>query len=143
MLLNEESSLVGADHYLVGQITVMNLKYPFLLSVIDSQRFPRLLQAMDESNCYTIERGEYLFRKGDLPNKLAVTISGQVEVSYIDEQGNYVIIEKCSEDFWFGDATFVDGRALPYSSYVLSNVKVLSVLHTQLRREPDLENETY
>lgn len=116
---------------------------PCLDPILEADKYPRLFQQLSESSGAIIPKGQYLFRQGDIPKQLAVTVSGQLEVSYIDEEGNYVIIEKCSAGFWFGDAAFIDGNALPYTACALSDTRVLGVSHQVIRSQPELENEVY
>ena len=114
-----------------------------LNALINAGQYPLLYEAFLSAGSYTLTKGDYLFRQGDIAEQLAVTTSGQLEVSYIDEEGNYVIIEKCAAGFWFGDAAFIDGKVLPYSTCALSSVRVTSVPHAQIRNDIQLENEVY
>lgn len=114
-----------------------------LKTLIKVDTYPLLYQALCNAPSYEIEEGGFLFRQGDIPAKLAVTISGQLEVSYIDEDGNYVIIERCDEGFWFGDAAFIDGNPLPYSTQALSHLKIVSINHSEITKNIELENEVY
>ena len=114
-----------------------------LKTLIKVDTYPLLYQALCNAPSYEIEEGGFLFRQGDIPTKLAVTISGQLEVSYIDEDGNYVIIERCDEGFWFGDAAFIDGKPLPYSTQALSHLKIVSINHSEITKNIELENEVY
>ncbi|OED68390.1 hypothetical protein A143_19880 [Vibrio splendidus ZS-139] len=114
-----------------------------LKTLIKVDTYPLLYQALCNAPSYEIEEGGFLFRQGDIPTKLAVTISGQLEVSYIDEDGNYVIIERCDEGFWFGDAAFIDGHSLPYSTQALSHLKIVSINHSEITKNIELENEVY
>ncbi|PMM40858.1 Crp/Fnr family transcriptional regulator [Vibrio splendidus] len=114
-----------------------------LKTLIKVDTYPLLYQALCNAPSYEIEEGGFLFRQGDIPTKLAVTISGQLEVSYIDEDGNYVIIERCDEGFWFGDAAFIDGNPLPYSTQALSHLKIVSINHSEITKNIELENEVY
>tara|TARA_B100001059_G_C17804213_1_gene568080 strand:- start:1282 stop:1908 length:627 start_codon:yes stop_codon:yes gene_type:complete len=114
-----------------------------LMTLIKVDIYPLLYQALCNASSYEIEEVGFLFRQGDIPTKLAVTISGQLEVSYIDEDGNYVIIERCDEGFWFGDAAFIDGNPLPYSTQALSHLKVVSINHSEITKNIELENEVY
>lgn len=114
-----------------------------LKTLIKVDTYPLLYQALCNAPSYEIEEGGFLFRQGDIPTKLAVTISGQLEVSYIDEDGNYVIIERCDEGFWFGDAAFIDGNSLPYSTQALSHLKIVSINHSEITKNIELENEVY
>ncbi|GEA49842.1 transcriptional regulator SdrP [Vibrio inusitatus NBRC 102082] len=112
-------------------------------SFINHEEYPHLYNVFAKAKTYSLEAGQHLFRQGDIPNQLALSITGEVEVSYIDEEGNYVIIEKCSAGFWFGDAAFVDGGALPYSAVALTDVSVIGIPHSHIRTEPYLLNEVY
>lgn len=114
-----------------------------LSSIIEKEKYPLLFQALSNATSFDVKEGDFLFRQGDIPNKLAVTISGELEVSYVDEEGNYVIIERCSEGFWFGDASFIDGKALPYSTQALSPLTVVSISHSHIVKNLGLENEVY
>ncbi|ANO32523.1 Crp/Fnr family transcriptional regulator [Vibrio breoganii] len=119
------------------------LSPPAIKPFINCDEYPCLYKAFVSAKSYSLEAGQHLFRQGDIPNQLALTVSGEVEVSYIDEEGNYVIIEKCSAGFWFGDAAFVDGGALPYSAVALTDIKIIGIPHSQIRVEQALLNEVY
>jgi CRP-like cAMP-binding protein len=114
-----------------------------LKSLIDEHLYPLLYQALCKATVYEVKQGDYLFRQGDTPDKLAVTVQGHLEVSYLDEEGNYVIIERCGEGFWFGDAAFIDGNCLPYTTQALTPLKVVGISHTQVKKDIDLENEVF
>ncbi len=122
---------------------MINQHSQYLKQFIDVSKYPKLYQAFLDAQNRTLEQGQFLFRQGDVPDQLAVTISGQLEVSYIDEEGNYVIIEKCDDGFWFGDAAFVDGGALPYTACALSDIRVIGIPHSQIHADEELQNEVY
>lgn len=111
--------------------------------LINPDVYPGLYEIFAQAPIRTIEKGDYLFRQGDIPCQLAVTISGKLEISYIDEDGNYVIIEKCNEGFWFGDAAFIDGEPLPYSALALEGTSFISVSHKEIKSFTKLQTEIF
>ncbi|MGF1695675.1 Crp/Fnr family transcriptional regulator [Vibrio lamellibrachiae] len=99
-----------------------------LKQYIDPNEYPEVYQFFYlHAKPKEYQEGEYLFEQGEVTSIIAVMISGEIELSYIDEHGSYVQIEKCHEGFWYGDGTFVDHQPMAYSAQVLSNVKVLYV----------------
>ena len=111
--------------------------------LINPEIYPGLHKIFDNAPSRVVTKGDYLFRQGDIPNQLAVTTDGKLEISYIDEDGNYVIIEKCNEGFWFGDAAFVDGGALPYSALALEDTFFISISHNEINSCPQLQHEVF
>ncbi|RYU70567.1 Crp/Fnr family transcriptional regulator [Aliivibrio finisterrensis] len=120
----------------------MNNNHPLDL-LINANDYPSLYKIFKNTSRRVAMKGEYLFRQGDVPNQLAVTTSGTLEISYIDEDGNYVIIEKCNEGFWFGDAAFIDGGALPYSALALEDTSFISISHKEINSFPQLQHELF
>jgi len=115
-----------------------------LKQYIDINRYPLLYAHFIEHATLNYQHTEQpLFRQGDMPNKLAILISGQVEISYIDELGNYVIVEKCGEGFCYGDAAYIDGNPLPYTAKPLTEIIEINLAWTSLQNQPQLELELY
>lgn len=115
-----------------------------LKQYIDSAKFPLLYaHLIEHGTSHHFHANKPLFRQGDMPNKLAILISGQVEISYIDDVGNYVIVEKCGEGFWYGDAAYIDGNPLPYTAKPLTEIIEISLAWTSLQNQPQLELELY
>lgn len=113
-----------------------------LKQYIDSKQFPRLYaHFIEHATQHHYAAGTSVFRQGDIPNKLAILISGQVEVSYIDDIGNYVIVEKCGEGFCYGDAAYIDGNPLPYTAKSLNDVIEIAIAWRHLRNHKELELE--
>ena len=111
--------------------------------LINADNYPSLYKIFKNAPIRVITKGDYLFRQGDIPCQLAVTISGKLEISYINEDGTYVIIEKCNEGFWFGDAAFIDGEALPYSALALEDTSFISISHKEINSLTQLQYEIF
>ncbi|MDN2483076.1 Crp/Fnr family transcriptional regulator [Vibrio agarivorans] len=115
-----------------------------LNAIIRQDDYPLLNSALlDKGSTKTVKAGQFLFRQGDHPGQLSVVLTGWVEFSYIDLEGNYVIVERTTAGQWYGDGNFVDGQAVPYSALVLNDVTVLSLPHPLIRADKKLEAEVY
>ncbi|MGF1718555.1 Crp/Fnr family transcriptional regulator [Vibrio kyushuensis] len=115
-----------------------------LKQYINPEIYPHLHQLFSLKHQTLLHKtGSQVFRQGDTPNRIGLLISGKVEVSYIDEKGNYVIVEKCGDGFWYGDAAYIDGLPLPYTVTALTDVMELNISWSQLKQDPTVSYELH
>jgi len=99
-----------------------------LKQYIDPQKFPLLFDFFyANARTQTYKAGTTLFSQGELTKIIGVIISGEIELSYIDEQGSYVLVERFADGFWYGDGTFVDHQPMAYTATVKSEVRCLLI----------------
>ncbi|TFH93138.1 Crp/Fnr family transcriptional regulator [Vibrio ouci] len=115
-----------------------------LKQYINPDLYPRLHKLFSlQHKTQHHKTGSHVFRQGDTPNRIGLLISGKVEVSYIDEKGNYVIVEKCGDGFWYGDAAYIDGLPLPYTVTALTDVIEFNLSWAQLKQDPTISHELH
>lgn len=117
-----------------------------LKQYINPEQFPLLYaHFIEHATLCRYPANQAIFFQGAIPDKIAVLISGKMEVSYVDEAGNYVIVEKCGAGFWYGDATYIDGNPLPYTATTLTDITEISIAgrHLHDSHELDLTLELY
>lgn len=110
----------------------LNSKIPqyqqLLKQYIDPQKFPLVFDFFyANARLQSYKVGETLFSQGELTDVIAVIISGEIELSYIDEQGSYVLVERFADGFWYGDGTFVDHQPMAYSAMVKAEIMCLVI----------------
>ena len=86
------------------------------------------------SHCRTLERGDTLFKMGDLPDAMYVVLSGRVAIVSTAPDGRDSVISLMEEGDLFGELGLFDGRGRSAGARALEASEVIGVPYGPVRR---------
>ena len=115
-----------------------------LAKYLDPKQYPGLTKLFHNSGRVTTHpKGSIIVGQNVAMTDLCVMLSGDVEVSYVDQQGMLYIMAELGAGSWRGEPEFLEPGSVGVFSKALTDVVELQISYTTLRQSNVSKAELY